>query len=50
VPDEEQIIEHFGVWHSKKGEKTCPKARVSQLFDVLNKITVDAVTNYRLSR
>nr|WP_319393031.1 IS4 family transposase [uncultured Desulfobacter sp.] len=43
VPDEEQIIEHFGVWHSKKGEKPCPKARVSQLFDVLNKITIDAI-------
>ncbi len=43
VPDEKQIINHFGVWHSKKGEKPCPKARVSQLFDVLNKITIDAI-------
>jgi hypothetical protein len=43
VPVEPEIAEHFGVWHSTKGEKTCPKARVSQMFDVLNKITVDAI-------
>ena len=43
VPDEEPVIKHFGVWHSKKGKKPCPKARVSQLFDVLNKITLDAI-------
>ena len=43
VPDEEEIISHFGVWNSKKGEKPCPKARVSQMFDVLNKVTVDAI-------
>ncbi len=43
VPNEEEIISHFGVWHSKKGKKPCPKARVSQMFDVLNKITVDAI-------
>lgn len=42
VPDEKQIVEHFGGWNSKKGQKPCPKARVSQLFDVLNKVTVDA--------
>ena len=43
VPDEEKLIEHFGVWHSKKGKKPCPKARLSQLFDVLNKISIDAI-------
>lgn len=43
VPDEEIISEHFGVWNSTKGEKPCPKARASQMFDVLNKITVDAI-------
>ena len=41
VPDETEITDHFGVWHSTKGEKPCPKARASQMFDVLNKITVD---------
>ncbi|MBI9030817.1 IS4 family transposase [bacterium] len=36
------ISEHFGVWKTKqKGE--CPMARVSQMFDPLNKITVDAI-------
>lgn len=43
VPDTQEIKDHFGVWHSVKGEKPCPKARASQLFDVLNKITVDAI-------
>ena len=43
VPDEKCIAEHFGVWHSTKGEKPCPKARASQMFDVLNKVTIDAI-------
>jgi hypothetical protein len=43
VPNEKEIAEHFGVWNSIKGEKPCPKARGSQMFDVLNKITVDAI-------
>lgn len=43
VPDEKEIIDHFGVWNSTKGENPCPKARGSQMFDVLNKITVDAI-------
>lgn len=43
VPNEEAVAEHFGVWNSTKGEKPCPKARGSQMFDVLNKITVDAI-------
>jgi hypothetical protein len=45
VPDEPPISEHFGVWKSTKGETPCPKARASQMFDVLNKITVDAIIN-----
>ncbi len=36
------IAEHFGVWRVRKGEPS-PMARVSQLFDVLNKITIDAL-------
>lgn len=43
VPDQAAIADHFGVWRSTKGEKPCPKARVSQMFDVLNNITVDAI-------
>ena len=42
VPDEQEIIDHFGLWNVKKGNP-CPKARVSQMFDVLNKITLDAI-------
>ena len=42
VPDETEIKEHFGVWNVKKGDP-CPKARISQMFDVLNKVTVDAI-------
>ena len=37
VPDEPEIVEHFGFWNVTKG-KRCPKARGSQMFDVLNKI------------
>lgn len=43
VPDEKEIAKHFGVWNSVKGEEPCPKAGCSQMFDVLNKITVDAI-------
>ena len=43
VPDEKAVIEQFGVWNSDKGEKPCPKARASQMFDVLNKVTLDAI-------
>jgi hypothetical protein len=43
LPDEYEISSHFGVWNSTKGETPCPKARASQMFDVLNKITVDAI-------
>ena len=42
VPDEYEIINYFGAWNSSKGKKPCPKARVSQMFDVLNKVTIDA--------
>lgn len=43
VPDEYEISNHFGAWDSKKGKKPCPKARASQMFDVLNKVTIDAL-------
>jgi len=43
LPKEDEIIKHFGAWNSTKGEKPCPKARASQMFDVLNKITVDGI-------
>jgi hypothetical protein len=43
VPDEYEISSHFGVWHSVKGDSPCPKARVSQMYDVLNKVTLDAI-------
>jgi len=41
LPATPAIAEHFGVWHPHAGG-TCPKARLSQLFDVLNKVTLDA--------
>jgi hypothetical protein len=43
VPDEKEIINHFGVWKTKNESKPCPKARASQMFDVLNKVTIDAI-------
>lgn len=42
LPNTQAEGEHFGVWHPRAGG-TCPKARLSQLFDVLNKLTVDAL-------
>jgi hypothetical protein len=35
------IMDHFGAWHPAQGAP-CPVARVSQLFDVLNEVTLDA--------
>jgi hypothetical protein len=37
LPAIAEIINHFGLWHS------VPVARVSQLFDVLNEVTVEAL-------
>jgi hypothetical protein len=42
LPHIKAIAEHFGVWRVRKG-KPSPMARVSQLFDVLNKTTIDAL-------
>jgi Transposase DDE domain len=42
LPEETEIMEHFGVWNVKNGDP-CPKARISQMFDVLNRVTVDAL-------
>jgi hypothetical protein len=42
LPMTESIAEHFGVWNGRQGAPS-PMARVSQLFDVLNKISLDAL-------
>ena len=42
LPQAEAISEHFGVWNGRQGAPS-PMARISQLFDVLNKITIDAI-------
>lgn len=42
LPVTQPIIEHFGTWNGRQGAPS-PVARVSQLFDVLNKISVDAL-------
>ena len=41
LPHSPDIENHFGVWRCRKG-KPSPMARLSQLYDTLNKITVDA--------
>ena len=42
------IRKHFGMMRPNKGP-ACPMARVSQMFDVLNKVTIDAIINpYRV--
>lgn len=42
VPDNPEIRKEFGVWGSRHDGKGSPKARVSNLFDVLNEVTIDA--------
>jgi len=42
LPMTEDIAKHFGVWNGRQGAPS-PMARVSQFFDVLNKITIDAI-------
>ena len=42
LPNTPEVANHFGVWQPASGG-TCPKARVSQMFDVLNKVTLDAL-------
>lgn len=41
IPDSPTLRQHFGFWGSRHGSG-CVKGRQSQLFDVLNQITVDA--------
>ncbi len=42
LPDEKEIADHFGALKPEKG-KPRPMARISQMFDVINKVTTDAV-------
>jgi hypothetical protein len=42
LPPQADLGAHFGVWHPAAGG-SCPKARLSQLFDPLNRVTVDAL-------
>ena len=42
IPRAFEVEEHFGVWNVNS-QNPCPLARISQMFDVLNKITVDAI-------
>lgn len=41
LPNTEEILDHFGSWKSNNG-KLIPAARLSQMFNVLNKVTIDA--------
>jgi hypothetical protein len=42
LPRTPEVMEHFGTWNSALGDP-CPLARTSQMFDVLNRISVDAL-------
>jgi hypothetical protein len=42
VPNTTENLTHFGAWRPAKGGP-CPMARISQMFDVLNDVTLDAV-------
>ena len=42
LPNNEEICRHFGVWHPNAGGE-CPKARISQMYDVSNRVTIHAI-------
>ena len=42
LPRTPEVAEHFGAWHPTQGDP-CPLARVSQMFDVLNDVTLEAL-------
>ena len=42
VPNTPENLEHFGAWQPARGAP-CPMARVSQMFDALNDVTLDAL-------
>jgi hypothetical protein len=42
LPKIKSIMKHFGVWQNRKGDDR-PMARVSQMFDPLNKVSVDTI-------
>jgi hypothetical protein len=42
LPRIDEIANHFGAWNVRQGE-ACPMARISQLFDPLNKMTINAL-------
>lgn len=44
VPKNKENSKHFGTWKTAAGTE-CPMARISQLFDVLNKLTVAAIAS-----
>ena len=44
VPKTPENYKHFGSWRTAAGPE-CPVARISQLFDPLNKITITAVAD-----
>ena len=41
LPKIESIMKHFGVWHTKGDDR--PMARVSQMFDPLNRVSIDTI-------
>ena len=42
LPQTQSVAEHFGVWKGRQGAPS-PMGRISQFFDVLNKVTIDAI-------
>lgn len=42
LPDFPDIANHFGSWHPRQGDPV-PMARISQMFDPLNKVTTHAI-------
>jgi hypothetical protein len=42
LPRTPEVSEHFGTLEPAQGDP-CPLARVSQMFDVINKVTLDAI-------
>ena len=47
LPNEPDIIEHFGVQKGRPGQSDCPMARASIFYDVMNNMVIDSAIKSR---
>ena len=49
LPNEPDIIEHFGVHNGREDQQACAMGMASVFYDVLNKIVIDSGVHPRLT-